>query len=187
MRHPSLEELALWAGGELPWWKKPGLSWHLKRCTSCRSQADKFVHLRSWLEQTAQGLPEGVDWDRLAAEMAANIRLGLAAGECVGEPARSPSSVHRWIAVASAALMLVVGVMWWLHVPRTRPAVRSTEPDIVVQVTGEGIELKGAHGAMTLIVPRREAFVAASSAGSVSASYLDEQTGLVVVSDVYLH
>ena len=44
---------------------------------------DVYRHSRQRLKQAAAEMPEGADWDRLAAEMTANIRVGLAAGECV--------------------------------------------------------------------------------------------------------
>ena len=40
-------------------------------------------------------MPEGADWDRLAAEMTANIRVGLAAGECVA-PRRKLDLSRSW-------------------------------------------------------------------------------------------
>src|ERR1700746_310897 len=81
MKHPSEETLALHAGGDLGlvprWLTEP----HLAQCEECRDTLAVFTELRGVLPDLAE-IPK-VPWNRLAAEMRANIRLGLAAGECV--------------------------------------------------------------------------------------------------------
>ena len=53
------------------------------------------------------GTPENLDWARLSAEMAANIHVGLAAGECVsprGKTGRVRRAIpERWRTVALAS------------------------------------------------------------------------------------
>ena len=73
--------------------------------------------------EEADQIPEGVNWDRLAAEMTANIRVGLAAGECVApqRPQEASFGVRcelQWKPVAAVAgLMVLVTGAWWLNVP----------------------------------------------------------------------
>src|SRR5215831_4773166 len=93
MKHPSQATLALHAGGDLG----PVARWfterHVSHCERCREEVEAFQLTRQILPDLAE-IPE-IPWNRLAAEMKANIRLGLAAGECVrlGDP---PLREARW-------------------------------------------------------------------------------------------
>jgi hypothetical protein len=63
-------------------------------------------------------MPAGVNWDRLSAEMTANIRVGLAAGECVAPRRRKPGSFIGWKPAAIAAgIVCVLSAAWWLNLP----------------------------------------------------------------------
>ena len=81
MKHPDEATLALHAGGDLGLIARWRTNRHLSRCERCREEVAAFQGLREVLPDLAE-MPE-VPWNRLAAEMKANIRLGLAAGECV--------------------------------------------------------------------------------------------------------
>ncbi|MFZ0936327.1 MAG: hypothetical protein WA015_18545, partial [Bryobacteraceae bacterium] len=87
MKHPNQATLALHAGGDLGAIARWRARRHLARCAECREEIARFEQLRQFLPSLADS-PE-LQWNRLAAEMKANIRLGLAAGECVSadEPA----------------------------------------------------------------------------------------------------
>ena len=108
-------------------------------------------HASSAFASEVELIPGGAaGWDRLAAEMRANIRLGLEAGECVGEvegladhemveePQRpkgwyagwNASRLTEWlhldshwvrVAPAAAALLLVSGGIWWWQRGETDP------------------------------------------------------------------
>ena len=80
MRHPAETDLALFAGQDLGHVSAWRISRHLNRCQECRAIVDSFGALRSEIAPLGQ-LPEDLGWNRLASEMKANIRLGLAAGE----------------------------------------------------------------------------------------------------------
>src|SRR4051794_1056729 len=83
MKHPHESDLALFAGHDLGFLSEWRVSRHVARCEQCRASVDAFESAR--LEVTGLGeLPPEIAWNRLASEMKANIRLGLAAGECVG-------------------------------------------------------------------------------------------------------
>jgi hypothetical protein len=63
-------------------------------------------------------MPAEVNWNRLAAEMRGNIRVGLAAGECVG-PAEPEQTRLGWrIAATLAPITLVLLIGWWLQPSR---------------------------------------------------------------------
>src|ERR1700694_2046354 len=83
MKHPSEASLALFAGGDLGRLRRGNIERHMAACSECRHDISEFSALRTDAGVLAE-LPE-LSWDRLAAEMKANIRLGLEAGECVTE------------------------------------------------------------------------------------------------------
>ena len=74
-----------------------------------------FGELREALPELSQ-IPE-VPWNRIAAEMRANIRLGLAAGECVrssDRPLRDTplfTGARATLALASVLALMVTGLM----------------------------------------------------------------------------
>src|SRR5690242_16922339 len=81
MRHPSQATLALHAGGDLGKFARWRLMRHLAHCDACASELMAFESTREMIAEL--GEVPAVAWGSLAAEMKANIRLGLAAGECV--------------------------------------------------------------------------------------------------------
>jgi hypothetical protein len=162
------------------------------------------------LRDASAGLPEGVDWARLSAEMTANIRVGLEAGECVNPRGRSRKAMarsipERWrpVALASAvAAMLTVMLAgaWWLNVPAQDTqalnramhsiwhgrAAMSDERGAVIEASPEGIELRKNGGAMGVSQDAaRLMTVSLSTQGSASAHYVDQDTGQVTITSVY--
>src|SRR5215472_4649470 len=110
MNHPTKATLALHAGGDLG----PIARWrterHIARCERCRDEFAAFAEMRGIAPDLGE-IPE-VPWTRLAAEMKANIRLGLAAGECVRaeeKPLRHSlfSGARALVAVASVVALVV--------------------------------------------------------------------------------
>src|ERR1044071_1416059 len=81
MRHPSQATLALHAGSDLGFFARWRTERHLAKCDSCRDELASFESMREILPELGE-IPE-IPWNRMAAEIKANIRLGLAAGECV--------------------------------------------------------------------------------------------------------
>lgn len=180
--HPRETELALYAGRELNWWRRLRIARHLRGCQPCREQVDQFQQLRCWLGMEP-ALPAGLDWDNLAAEMKANIRLGLAAGECVGA-AHRPRARLRPVLVALPVLLLVLA--GWLS-QVWRPALwRWSQPrEPVLRATAAGVELHRGSSVFTLLHPQgAEVFRFASSDG-VRVRYVDAESGLVTISHVY--
>ncbi len=62
-------------------------------------------------------MPEDIDWNRLSAEITANIRVGLAAGECVAPRSRKPGALHWRPAAVVAGIVVVLAGGWWLNTP----------------------------------------------------------------------
>jgi len=144
--HPGETQLALLAGGECSRVSRFFLQRHVRDCRQCTAKVANFEMLRADLARIA---PPELDWNRLAAEMKANIRLGIEAGECVRllEPAR------RWnprltVAFASLTFLIGAGLMMKSRVAPPEVAVANTP---VVESTGLGLELRAGASSITLL------------------------------------
>jgi hypothetical protein len=167
-RHIAETDLALFVSGDLSMWKYASLCLHIARCEKCRARADAYRQSRQNLKDAVAEMPAGVNWDRLSAEMTANIRVGLAAGECVAPRRRKPLAFAAWkTAAVAAGVVVVMGAAWWLNLPASdseslaqsfrniaRSLVSGGRPGIpvvldqpasqraMVQVSPDGVELK---------------------------------------------
>lgn len=184
MRHPSEHDLALLASGDCGFFRKLVLDRHVSGCGQCQESVASFSELRLAVGRLAVN-PEGDEWDRLAAEMKANVRVGLAAGECV-RPAAMPAAAFRpRFAAALAGVVLVAGAGLFLKSQLPRENVAVGPRGAVLQVTNSGIEVSSDSGSMTLL---KSGDVAAektvTSGGAIRASYV--AGGQVTVASVYV-
>lgn len=185
MKHPSEADLALFAGGELPWWRRWLVARHRDRCERCRHEAAAFGEDVRLAREAGAELPAELHWDRLAAEMKANIQVGLAAGECV-TAAGAPPRLSWRAAVALASLTLAVISGWWLHTPRPRASPAVSAEGVLLKATAGGIELAQAGRALTLMHESSEPVVLSVSVeGAITAHYVDDETGMVTINNVY--
>jgi anti-sigma factor RsiW len=201
MNHPNQATLALHAGGDLGPLARWKLERHLARCGHCRDEVAAFQAMRELLPEIST--PPEVHWNRLAAEMKANIRLGLAAGECVrAEPAPlrdTPlfAGVRNAVALASVLVLLVTGVV--LQHPAPKPETAAAE-GVEFQTTAHGIQVREGGGTLRLLdggaqdfgmqIDGRLRYVPAvtytpGAQGSMGAGYMDPQTGYMTVTNVY--
>jgi predicted anti-sigma-YlaC factor YlaD len=191
--HPSETDLALLAARDCGWLRRFLLNRHVGRCGDCRDTIASFTELRSETlalgSDNANVLPEA-DWSRLAGEMRANIRLGLAAGECVGEAPVTVLSAP-WkprLAMGAACVVLLAGVGIFLHglLPNDNPA-GVVHAAGTVESNSTGVQVSTGASSMTLM---NHAGVAGdqtiSSDGAIRASYVDGDTGTVTVTSVYV-
>ena len=81
--HPNEIQLSLYAGGDLSLLERIRTSLHVRGCERCRAEVAALESRREELRRAADEMPADLNWERLAAEMTGNIRVGLAAGECV--------------------------------------------------------------------------------------------------------
>ncbi|HJT87756.1 MAG TPA: hypothetical protein VJ732_07860 [Bryobacteraceae bacterium] len=183
MKHPTPATLALHAGGDLGMLDRWRTDRHLAQCERCREEVEAFAGTLEILPDLAE-TPE-VPWSRLAAEMKANIRLGLAAGECV-KPGETPlrqslfSGARAVVALASvAALLLTV-----LFVERPAPPPRAD--GVVVQSTVNGIQIREGGQALRLMhAGAHDVTYSVGAQGSLRARFVDPETGYVTINNVY--
>jgi hypothetical protein len=185
MKHPDRPTLALHTGGDLGLFARWRTRRHLSKCGDCRDQAAAFHALRAILPELAE-TPE-LSWNRLAAEMKANIRLGLAAGECVraGQmPLRDTPLFTRAravVAFASVVVLLFAGMV----LEHPAPGVPKYD-GVVVQATANGIQVREGGQALRLLHSgAQNVQYSVGAQGSMRARYVDPETGYVTINNVY--
>ncbi len=185
MKHPNQATLALHAGGDLASLARWRVRRHLARCAECREEVASFEQFRQLLPSLDDS--RDIHWNRLAAEMKANIRLGLAAGECVraDDPAGAGpiwSYARVGVALASVAVLLATGVM----LERPGPIV-ARETGVVVLATADGVQVREGGQSLGLMhsgASREAVTYQVGAQGSVEARYVDSETGYVTVNKV---
>ena len=183
-RHPDQALLALYAGGELGFLEKWSTSLHVAACVACREEVELFRSARAEVRRQAAELPPDLNWGRLSGEMKANIRLGLAAGECVARVPARPLGWHPAMVLAAVLMVLLSG--WWLHLPAPSAPERASVEGIRLESSSSGISLEEGRGAITLMnAGSNPVLVTVSTAGAVRARYVDEDTGEVTINNVY--
>jgi hypothetical protein len=190
-QHPETGLLALCAGGDLPLAQTVRVRWHAWRCESCAAELRAFAEARrAALRAGSEEMPEGIEWEPLAAEMKANIHLGLAAGAVV-DRANDTSAEwgpalpwRRTAAVVFASLSFVIVSGWLLNRPQPAPA--DVASGAHVEARGEGLVVEQAGSALTLLGPDgRAAESEVDFSGSARARYVDAETGQVTIHHVY--
>jgi len=185
MRHPNQATLALHAGGDLGPFRRWLTARHLARCSKCREEVAGYNEMRELLPELAE-LPD-ISWNRMAAEIKANIRLGLEAGECVraAEMPLRRASMSGWrAAVAFASVVVLVGGCLMLERPAPL-AVHAAETS--VESTRDGIQLQAGDEHMLGLMNggARKAVYTFDAQGSMGARYIDPVTGSVTINTVY--
>jgi hypothetical protein len=203
--HVRETDLALYASGDVSLWQRAAIHLHVRQCERCREVVSEFRVDARVLRDASAVIPEGVDWARLSAEMTANIRVGLEAGECVAPRKLRKSIPERWrpVALASvvaAMLTVMLAGAWWLNVPAQDTqalnramhsiwhgrAAMSDERVAVIEASSEGIELRKNGGSLGVTQDAAQLMtVSVSTQGSASAHYVDQDTGQVTITSVY--
>ena len=185
MKHPGEENLALFAGGDLGAMDRWRIARHVHRCERCQDEVTRFGSARSAAAQLDE-LPD-IAWTGLAAEMSANIRLGLAAGALVvARPKPSHRLVfHRRALVATGcmAALLVAGA--WLQYPAPQTA-RGRQLPMELANTENGIAVGDGEHVMTLMNGRGSDVLYTAGAQEMRARYVDADTGQVMINHVYV-
>lgn len=205
-RHVNQTGLALYASGDVSLWQRASIGLHVSRCERCRARVNQFRNDAKALRAASAEMPEGVDWARLSAEMSANIRVGLEAGECVAPRVRRKSwripPIWRPAAMAAGvmAMLTLLAGAWWLNMPAQdaqslnramqalmhgrKAALDDRGP--VIEASPDGIELRKDGGALGVSQDSAQLLtVSVSTQGSASAHYVDQDTGQVTITSVY--
>ena len=201
MRHPDEQQIAVYAGGDANWIERLSIRRHLGQCQSCRELADAYRRDRDVIRHEAGQLPPGLTWDRLAREMTANIRVGLAAGECVSGVRPSRYRVGWRPAFAAAGLVVVLLSGWYLNFPAEQRASldraiarvwnlpgrgNTALAGVSLEATRNGIQVSENGSALTMMHPgTTPAVVVVNTTGSLRARYVDDDTGQVTITNVY--
>ena len=136
--------MALFVSRDLSPWRNFAVSRHVAGCPSCRREAALLAHASSAFASEVDLIPGGPEaWDRLAAEMRANIRLGLEAGECVGESRFEGEAAEDGMQPAGWYAGWNPARWWnssrfgeWLHMDATWMRVVSAGAAVVLVSTG---------------------------------------------------
>jgi len=195
MNHPNETDLALYAGNDLGRLARLRVDWHLRTCGKCQQEVTEFSSLRA--ETIRNAFEPDVNWDRLAAEMKANIRLGLEAGECFAPvPTRHRPAAWAWVALATAAAIAVAaGSDVWFNHPwpgnglsgGTSAASLLPSQEVVLEVKDSGIQMRDGDSVTNELRNNNRGAVVYSvnARGGVGASYVDQDTGMVTVNNIY--
>lgn len=177
-RHPSDTDLALLSGEDLGFLARLRISRHVNGCLECAAALAEFRSVRD----EAAMLPEPqLNWASLEAEMRANIRLGLEAGECI----RAVPAARTWnprLAAALGCLAMVVGAGVLMHRPGVAPNAAA-----VLETSDQGLEVRSKSGSLMLL--NRHGAVAdqtVNAQGAIRARYVDGEAGTVTINNVYL-
>jgi hypothetical protein len=197
MHHPSENELALYAGNDLGRLTRLRVDWHLRSCGKCQQEVTEFSSQRA--ETVRSASEPDVNWNRLAAEMKANIRLGLEAGECIA-PARARHRVPSpwaWASLVTAGLVAIaaggeiwINHPWSLNSSETASAVVSrlasaVPQEVVLEFKDSGIQMRDGDSVTDELRNNSRGGVEYSvDAKSVGASYVDRETGMLTVDNI---
>lgn len=189
MKHPDQATLALHAGGDLGRFEAWRVARHVARCGECRDEVAAYQNMRDLLPDLGE-LPD-LPWERMAGEMQANIRLGLAAGECVREI--EESRPHVWPLFNGARAMIAAGCAIAIAVTAIvleRPTTSVMGAAVpVVQVMESGIERRAGDRGFALMhkdVKVQDVTYTVGAQGTMGANYVDPSTGYVTMTKVYV-
>jgi hypothetical protein len=200
-RHTPETDLALYASGDLALYRRAIVWFHVRRCEECSALVEAFRADGLKLRQSAANMPDGLDWDVLSREMTANIRVGLAAGECVAPRVRKPLAFSWKPAAVAAGVTALVMAAWWLNMPfadtealgrvlrgiggRVMSPVEERGTVVEASFSGVGLRENGSRLGIEESGLTPVTF-SVSAQGSASARYVDDDTGQVTIATVYV-
>jgi len=184
--HPDEKQLALYSGDDLSALDRLRVRWHVRSCAQCAEQVKAITAVSDALRSQIVEVPRGVQWDRLAAEMTANIHLGQEVGECVGPgPIARPERIGWRAAVVMAGMTVMLIGAWFLNPPRRIEKLARHSP-IEIHTAPGGIEMKENGAALMLLHTRgQQTPIIVSTPGSLRARFVDQDTGQVTINNVY--
>jgi hypothetical protein len=210
VKHPSDIQLALFAGDDLGRWNRWRMRAHVSGCPQCSRDVQAHQAARVDLRELAAEMPEGLNWSRLSPEITGNIRVGLAAGECIAgfeKHSMVPKPRLAWHAatVLACATIIVVTTLWFslpkgeldylaaslkqVRFDRIGKAVRGpvlAQDGIVLEASPSSIGIRENGGTMSFLQPHSETgAISVSMQGSAGVRYVDADSGQVTTNRVY--
>ena len=197
--HPGAAILALYSSRDLPRRDMWRLRRHVNRCEECEQKIADYLTAKSELKKEARtetltAFEAIADWSVLEREMIGNIAVGVAAARAIDKVRRGRSFLIRGAVFAALTLLFVLG--WISHIPgdetehlfsslkQVVSADRGAINSPLLKTTPDGIAVRAQGATLTIIHPPT-AVVAVSGPESVSARYVDDETGQVTIAKVY--
>ncbi len=210
MKHPNQVQLALLAGRDLGALDRWRIGRHVSGCVICANEVQALRAAREQVREVTAELPENLNWNQLAEEMTANVRVGLAAGEAIArfdKPSLTGRPRLRWnAAMVIACATVVFGAAFWINLPRpqmdhllsafgrirterigklVQHAAAGTE-DVMLEASSSSLNVSQNGRTLSLMHPHSDAVtVSVSMQGSVGVRYVDADTGQVTTNKVY--
>lgn len=195
-KHPSETALALYSSGDLGSLReRVSTLWHVRTCERCAARVAAYRGDRALRAESAAAMPLPENWDALAEEMTANIRLGLSAAECVREvPAVAVPTAGRpgwyWkpaFGILGGMALVTVAMVTLQSEVFLRVWNRTDPTQVVVESSAKGVKVRsGSRSAIELTVGQlKPAQYSVNLDGSVRAQYVDDDSLQVTVTNVY--
>ena len=199
VEHPSLDLLSLYSSGDLPLLLRWRTGQHVHACAECEQQvlslrAAKTELLREARGEVLTGFEAIADWQTLENVMMGNIRVGVAASRCIENVGRGHRLGLRFAWGAGMVALFMAG--WVARVPsedtqrivtalRRAVGLEQTQfAGTVLRSTPDGISVKTQGGTLTILHPQ-SAVVSMAGPASVTARYVDDDSGQVTITNVY--
>lgn len=199
--HPKANDLALLAGDDLPVWRRLTIANHVQRCAHCEHEVRQFQSAaaeikRAGASETLTAFEAVGNWPSLEREMIGNIKVGVAAAQCIEKA--GARRFHHWRAsfiVAALSVLFIAG--WLIHIPNSdtermlsafRLAFTGSRmaAGTILQTTPEGVAVRSQGAMLTVLHPASAQVTLSLSGGSsVGARYFDDETGQVTITSVY--
>lgn len=173
---------ALVAGGEVTLWQRMLARYRASKRGA--DDAEEFRQIRRQMPRFRE-LPGHFAWDSLAAEMKANIVLGVEAGEAVRPRFQvRPIGWRAGLVMATLSLLMISGYWWqmprrWVQPPAFHQAVLQASPGQL------GVRLQES-GFSVMFQETTASTVLSGASDSVRADFVDTETGQLTVAHVYL-
>jgi hypothetical protein len=163
-KHLTERTLALACRGELTLLERVAVRLHLLFCDQCRHRIDVYradvAARREWEPE----LPAYLNWNHLAAEMKANIRLGHEVDQIplpsMARSVAAPAAQVPWRGLAFAGSMAMMILAAWTFVRPGHFPDRGQTASFTVEsaqhkllATGDGLMLQGRDSALTMLAP----------------------------------
>ena len=201
MKHLSESELALASRADLPVLGQLRAKAHALVCNECRQKMEAYRTASASVPAAVDAfvLPRAMNWKELEGEMFANIRLGMDIsevhkdfGQQTEDSLDHPARFSWRAAAAVATIAITIATGWFL----AGPGSPRFAPSAVAQVNSGALVLRGDQNGIGLEnrgvgmilrnVSSPSARFEVSLEGSVRSSTVDEDSGQVTVSQVYV-